>query len=146
LAWAVNLLLCAGCSSSGGTANPVTADGGPSAGGGTGGRTAGGQTGGAPGGGTSASAGGAGGRTAGGQTGGATATLPPNADGIPTGNPDGHCDIPAEAALEDVSTPTTVIGTGTAASCTGAAFVSAVAAGGVITFNCGADPAVITLT
>ncbi|MDB4991068.1 MAG: putative lipoprotein [Myxococcaceae bacterium] len=55
------------------------------------------------------------------------------------------CAVPAEAALEDVSHPTTVVGTGTPASCTSSAFVAAVAAGGVITFNCGASPTTITL-
>ena len=55
------------------------------------------------------------------------------------------CDVPAEAAAEDVSSPTTVVGDGTAASCTSAAFVAAVAKGGVITFRCGADPVTITL-
>ncbi len=76
-------------------------------------------------------------------TGGTMATtIPPGAPG----NPDGHCAIPADAQLEDVSSPTTVVGTGTAASCTGDAFVSAVAESGVITFNCGADPVTITLT
>jgi hypothetical protein len=44
-----------------------------------------------------------------------------------------------------VSKPTTVVGAGTAASCTSKAFVEAVAKGGVITFNCGADPATIVL-
>jgi hypothetical protein len=39
-----------------------------------------------------------------------------------------------------------VVGSGTAASCTSAAFVAAVAKGGVITFNCGSDPVTITLT
>ncbi len=62
------------------------------------------------------------------------------------GNPDGGCPIPAEAMLEDVSNPTTVVGTGTPASCTADAFVAAVAAGGVITFDCGPDQATITLT
>lgn len=62
------------------------------------------------------------------------------------GNPDGHCEVPAEAKLEDVSSPRTVVGTGTAASCTGDAFVAAVALGGVITFHCGAAPVTITLT
>jgi len=38
-----------------------------------------------------------------------------------------------------------VIGTGTPASCTSEAVVSAVAAGGVITFNCGPDPVTITM-
>jgi hypothetical protein len=44
-----------------------------------------------------------------------------------------------------VSTPTTVIGTGTPASCTGDAFVAAVAKGGVITFDCGPDPVTIAV-
>ena len=65
--------------------------------------------------------------------------------GPPAGNPDGHCAIPGEAQLEDVSQPTTVVGTGTAASCTSRAVVDAVARGGVITFNCGSDPVVIEL-
>jgi hypothetical protein len=62
------------------------------------------------------------------------------------GNPDGHCSIPADAQLEDVSHPDTVVGTGTAASCTSDAFVAAVAKGGVITFDCGAQPITLTLT
>jgi hypothetical protein len=66
--------------------------------------------------------------------------------GPPAGNPDGHAPIPPEAQAEDVSMPTTVVGTGTPASCTGAAFVAAVATGGVITFNCGPDPTTIVLT
>jgi hypothetical protein len=72
------------------------------------------------------------------------------ADGLtnapPAGNADGDCAIPDEAKLEDVSKPTTVVGDGTASSCTGAAFVAAVAKGGVITFACGDEPVVITLT
>ncbi|WP_146654528.1 hypothetical protein [Labilithrix luteola] len=70
----------------------------------------------------------------------------PPAAGALAGNPDGKCAIPAGAGPEDVSSPTTVIGTGTPASCTSAAFVSAVANGGVITFDCGPDPVTITLT
>jgi hypothetical protein len=66
--------------------------------------------------------------------------------GPPAGNPDGHAAIPAAAQAEDVSSPTTVVGTGTPASCTADAFVAAVAKGGVITFNCGADPTTIFLT
>jgi hypothetical protein len=38
-----------------------------------------------------------------------------------------------------------VIGTGSAASCTGAALVAAVAKGGIITFDCGPDPVTIVL-
>jgi hypothetical protein len=46
----------------------------------------------------------------------------------------------------DVSAPDTVVGTGTAASCTEAALTAAVAAGGKITFKCGSAPAKITVT
>ena len=62
------------------------------------------------------------------------------------GNPDGKCAIPAEAQAESITTPTTVIGTGTPASCTSDAVVGAVAKGGVITFHCGPDPITITMT
>jgi hypothetical protein len=61
------------------------------------------------------------------------------------GNPDGKCAVPAEANLEDVSSPRSVVGTGTPESCTGAAFVAAVAKGGVITFNCGDKPVTIAV-
>ncbi len=66
-------------------------------------------------------------------------------DGPPAGNPAGTCTIPAEAGLADVSSPRTVVGDGTAASCTGEAVIAAVAAGGVITFDCGPAPLTITL-
>ena len=74
--------------------------------------------------------------------------LPPTdpSTGPAAGNPDGACAVPAEAKAEDVSNPTTVVGTGTKDSCTSAAFVAAVARGGVITFDCGPDPVTITLT
>ena len=62
------------------------------------------------------------------------------------GNPDGKCAIPTDAQAEDSSRPTTVVGDGTPQSCTGDAVVRAVAAGGVITFNCGPDPITITLS
>jgi hypothetical protein len=65
--------------------------------------------------------------------------------GPPAGNPEGDCAIPAAAGLEDVSSPTTVVGEGTPESCTGDAFIEAVAQGGVTTFDCGPDPVVITL-
>jgi hypothetical protein len=48
--------------------------------------------------------------------------------------------------LEDVGRPDHVIGTGTPASCTSSAVLSAVTAGGIITFNCGPNPVTITLT
>ncbi len=121
LALAATLALVAGCG--GGTAGPAAAQGGH---------------GGAP--------TGAGGLTgAAGLTGAGGAPPTDPTTGPPAGNPDGHCAIPADAQLEDVSSPRTVVGTGTPASCTGAAFVSAVAQGGVITFDCGADPVTITL-
>jgi len=45
----------------------------------------------------------------------------------------------------DTSRPDRVVGDGSAASCTSDAVVRAVAAGGVITFDCGPDPVTITL-
>jgi hypothetical protein len=65
--------------------------------------------------------------------------------GPPAGNPDGACAVPADAMAEDVSAPTTVVGDGTPAKCTSKDVVEAVAKGGIITFNCGADPIVIEL-
>ena len=65
------------------------------------------------------------------------------------GNPDGKCTnltVPPEGKAADVSKPTAVIGSGTPASCTFAALSAAVAAGGVITFNCGAAPVTIPVT
>lgn len=67
------------------------------------------------------------------------------ASGPPAGNPDGTCAIPAEAGLADTASPDQVVGDGTAATCTSAAFVAAVAQGGIITFDCGPDPVTITL-
>jgi hypothetical protein len=76
-----------------------------------------------------------------------TTTPPTNPErALPAGYPDGHASVPTEGQAEDVSNPTTVIGTGTPDSCTGAAFVAAVAKGGGITFDCGADPVTIVLT
>ncbi|MGZ4710822.1 MAG: hypothetical protein ACXWBN_18960 [Acidimicrobiales bacterium] len=62
-----------------------------------------------------------------------------------TGNPSGTATVPADAAAVDTSHPTRVIGTGTAASCTSAAVLSAVALGGIITFSCGPDPVTIVM-
>ena len=62
------------------------------------------------------------------------------------GNPNGHATVPAEAQAVDTSHPTRVVGTGSAASCTSDAVVSAVAAGGIITFNCGTAPVTITMS
>jgi hypothetical protein len=43
----------------------------------------------------------------------------------------------APISLEDTSSPDAVVGDGTPASCTHAALATAVAAGGIITFDCG---------
>ncbi len=68
------------------------------------------------------------------------------ADGPAAGNPSQLCTVPSDAAAEDASQPTTVVGSGTKESCTGEAVVAAVAKGGVITFSCGPDPVTIMLT
>lgn len=52
---------------------------------------------------------------------------------------------PALTAV-DVSKPTTVVGTGTPASCTESALDAAIQKAGIITFDCGAAPATITIT
>jgi hypothetical protein len=70
---------------------------------------------------------------------------PPEPAGPPAGNPAGGAGVPADARPADTSHPDRVIGTGTAASCTSAAVVEAVAAGGIMTFDCGPDPVTITL-
>jgi hypothetical protein len=61
------------------------------------------------------------------------------------GHPQGKASVPAEAQAEDTSKPTRVIGNGTPESCTSEAVVAAVAAGGVITFSCGAGPVTIPM-
>ncbi|MCG5467083.1 hypothetical protein MED01_006136 [Micromonospora sp. MED01] len=64
---------------------------------------------------------------------------------LAAGNPNGTATVPAEARAVDTSKPTRTIGSGTPASCTSAAVVKAVAAGGVITFNCGPAPVTIKM-
>ncbi|MBN2744546.1 MAG: hypothetical protein JXR39_11695 [Marinilabiliaceae bacterium] len=68
------------------------------------------------------------------------------ADGPPAGNPGANYPVPMDAAPEDVSVPTHVIGTGTPESVTEEAFINAVAQGGIITFNGGSQPLTLTLT
>jgi hypothetical protein len=71
----------------------------------------------------------------------------PKARALPRpGNPAGHAAVPAAAKAVDTSKPDHVVGTGTPGGCTSAAVVKAVAAGGIITFNCGAAPVTITMT
>jgi hypothetical protein len=74
----------------------------------------------------------------------ATATAVP--PGPAAGNPGGTAPVPAAAQAVNTSHPSRVIGDGTPASCTSAAVVAAVAAGGIITFNCGPAPVTITMT
>jgi len=62
------------------------------------------------------------------------------------GNPNGHASVPAQARAVDTSKPDHVIGHGTPAGCTSAAVVSAVAAGGIITFDCGPAPVTIAMS
>jgi hypothetical protein len=76
------------------------------------------------------------------------ATVGVTADRVATprpGNP-GGVPLPPEAMPVDTSHPDRTVGTGTAASCTSQAVVAAVAAGGVITFDCGPDPVTIVMT
>jgi hypothetical protein len=61
------------------------------------------------------------------------------------GNPNGTAVVPPDGQAVDTSHPTRIIGNGSPASCTSAAVVSAVAQGGILTFNCGPDPITITL-
>ncbi|WP_433320534.1 hypothetical protein ACQP0U_01350 [Micromonospora sp. CA-269861] len=76
---------------------------------------------------------------------GASASPKPATKVLAAGNPNGRATVPAEARAVDTSKPTRTIGSGTPASCTSAAVVKAVAAGGVITFNCGPAPVTIKM-
>ncbi|RQX13807.1 hypothetical protein DDE19_24915 [Micromonospora ureilytica] len=76
---------------------------------------------------------------------GASASPKPATKVLAAGNPNGKATVPAEVRAVDTSKPTRTIGTGTPASCTSAAVVKAVAAGGVITFNCGPAPVTIKM-
>ena len=65
---------------------------------------------------------------------------------LQAGNPQGREPVPADGRAADTSHPTRTIGHGSPAGCTSGAVVAAVAAGGVITFDCGPRPVVIVLT
>ena len=68
-------------------------------------------------------------------------------DSLPeAGHAAGMSAVPEEARAVDTSSPDHVVGNGSPGSCTSAAVVSAVALGGIITFDCGPDPLTITLT
>src|ERR1022692_1022056 len=64
------------------------------------------------------------------------------------GNPNGSCSagVPAKGQPADTSSPTTVVGTGSASSCSFSMLEAAVTKGGVITFNCGSAPVTIPVT
>ncbi len=64
------------------------------------------------------------------------------------GNPNGSCStgLPANGHPADTSTPATVVGSGTASSCTFNALQAAVTKGGVVTFDCGAAAVTIAVT
>jgi hypothetical protein len=67
-------------------------------------------------------------------------------DNLPQAGSQGTDAIPTGAGLEDTSHPNHVIGNGTPSSCTSAALVAAVKAGGIITFECGSAPVTIQMT
>jgi len=87
---------------------------------------------------------GSGGSSSGSQGGSSGGNPQSTYDGAAPPPPAATCDIPA--ALVDVSKPTSVVGAGTAASCTEEAFAAAVAGGGIVTFDCGPTPVTITVT
>jgi hypothetical protein len=67
-------------------------------------------------------------------------------DGPAAGNPNGNYPIPEDGALEDITVPDQIVGSGTPESCTAEAFIEAVAKGGKIVFNGGPNPFIIKLT
>ena len=62
------------------------------------------------------------------------------------GNPKGHFPVPAAGRAVNTKHSTHVVGDGRPSSCTSAAVVRAVAAGGIITFSCGPKPVTIVMT
>jgi len=120
------------------------ASGGATGAGGGAGHAGGGATG--TGGGTTGT-GGSGGHATGGSTGsGGTTTSDAGTIGQ-AGNPNGSCKagVPASGQPADVSN-STVVGSGTPASCTFTALNAAVAKAGAITFNCGGGAVTIPIT
>jgi hypothetical protein len=88
-------------------------------------------------------------RDGGAEGGGAESGTPPGGfdagyDGATPAPPPATCALPSQPV--DTSKPTTVVGNGTPASCTEVALDAAVAAGGVVTFDCGPAPTTITVT
>jgi hypothetical protein len=142
-----------GGKATGGTAGTTTRGTGGKATGGTAGGTTvgtgGKATGGTAGNTTVGTGGKATGGTAGNTTVGTGGSVP--IDGGTTwsaGNPYSSCSagVPAKGQPADVSTPTTVVGTGSADSCTFTQLQAAATKGGIITFNCGDAPLTILVT
>jgi len=130
----------AGASSSGGGGGASSSGGGSSSGASSsGGGTSSGGSGSSSGGGSSS--GSSGGSSGDGGSAGDAGSIGP------AGNPNGSCTtgVPARGQPVDTSHPTTVVGTGTPASCTFAALQAAVTKGGIVTFDCGA-PTTIGVT
>ena len=156
---AVSFVLATACGGSNGGAAGESGDGGGDAG--SGGSNGGNGSNGTSGSDTAGSNGSSGGSAGTGSNGGSTGGTGGAGEGgastggdggsmvsVPVGsngNPSGKCTVPASALAEDVSSPTTVVGNGTADTCTGTAVVDAVHAGGVVTFNCGSAPITITV-
>jgi hypothetical protein len=145
-----SLVAIAGCAKKGsstGGAGAATSSGATTASSGSG-RSATGSTASAGSGGATASAGSGGSTPTTTTVSGSSGSGGSGAGAVANGNPDGSCStgIPAEGMPVDTSKPTTVVGTGTAASCTFAALDAAVTKGGVITFDCGSDPVTISVT
>ena len=62
------------------------------------------------------------------------------------GNPAGRVSVPSGGGTVDTRHPNHVIGNGTPAGCTSGAVVRDVAAGGIITFDCGPKPVTILMS
>jgi hypothetical protein len=62
------------------------------------------------------------------------------------GNPNGHFYVPPVGRAVNTRHPNHVIGNGTPASCTSAAVVRDIAAGGITTFECGPNPVTIVMS
>jgi hypothetical protein len=76
-----------------------------------------------------------------------TGALASTSAGIPDfGNPAGHVSVPQAGRAVDTRHPDHVIGNGRPASCTSSAVLRDVAAGGIITFDCGPSRVTIVLT
>jgi len=79
-------------------------------------------------------------------SGATTAAVASAPSGVPNfGNPKGHFPVPPAGRAFNTRHPDRVVGDGRPASCTSAAVVRAVAAGGIITFNCGPKPVTIVM-